>query len=63
MRNSSSHSEENDEPKQEYLAESAVDFYSTSSSDECTFQLPAEGPAQALVLHADGRDVELKRLR
>jgi hypothetical protein len=55
--------QENDEPKQEYLAESAVYFYSTSSSDECTFQLPAEGPAQALVLQLNGRDVELKRLR
>jgi hypothetical protein len=36
---------ENDEEKQEYLPESSQDFYSATSSDECTFQ-PAEGPAQ-----------------
>jgi hypothetical protein len=40
----------------------AVDFYSTSSSDECTFELPAGGPAQVLVPHLDGSDVKLKRL-
>jgi len=54
--------QENDEPKQEYGAESPQDFYSTSSSDECTFKLTGDGPAQALVLHIDGKDVELKRL-
>jgi CubicO group peptidase (beta-lactamase class C family) len=53
---------ENDEPKQELLAESAQDFYSTTSSDECTFK-PAEGQAQVMVLHLEGgRDIELKRL-
>jgi len=54
--------QEDDEPKQEYRPESPVDFYSTSSSDQCTFQLTGEGPAQVLVLHIDGKDVELKRL-
>lgn len=54
--------QENEEPKQELLAESAQDFYSTSSTDECTFK-PAEGPAQVMVLHLEGgKDVELKRL-
>jgi CubicO group peptidase (beta-lactamase class C family) len=54
--------QENDEPKQEYRAESPQDFYSTSSSDGCTFKLTGDGPAQALVLHIDEKDVELKRL-
>ena len=48
--------------KKEYRAESPQDFYSTSSSDECTFNLTGDGPAQAIVLHIDGKDVELKRL-
>jgi len=54
--------QENDEPKQEYHAESPQDFYSANSDDECTFKLDGKGPAQALVLHVDGKDVELKRL-
>jgi CubicO group peptidase (beta-lactamase class C family) len=53
---------EGDEPKQEYLAESPQDFYSSSSTDECTFR-PATGQAQVLVLHLDdGRNPELKRV-
>jgi CubicO group peptidase (beta-lactamase class C family) len=54
--------QENDEPKQELLPESPQDFYSTTSSDECTFKPADGGPAQVLVLHLEGRDVELKRL-
>jgi hypothetical protein len=53
---------ENDEPKQELLAEGPQEFYSASSSDECTF-MPADGnTAQVMVLHADGKDFTLKRL-
>ena len=54
--------QENDEPKQELLAESPQDFYSASSSDECTFQPAGPGPAQVLVLHLGGRNLELKRV-
>jgi len=54
--------QENDEPKQEYRADSPEDFYSISSSDECTFKLMGKDPAQALILHLDGKDLELKRL-
>jgi hypothetical protein len=54
--------QEGDEAKQEYLAESPTDFYSAASSDECSFKLPNEGPATALVLHLEGKDLELKRL-
>ena len=51
---------ENDEPKQEYFAESPNDFYSAVSSDECSFK-PETGQAQVLVLHLDnGQNQELK---
>jgi CubicO group peptidase (beta-lactamase class C family) len=53
---------ENDEDKQEYLAESPNDFYSATSTDECSFT-PETGPAQVLVLHLDnGQNPELKRM-
>jgi len=55
--------QENDEPKQELLAESPVDFYSASSSDECTFKPAGPGPAEVMVLHLGDKDVELKRLQ
>jgi hypothetical protein len=53
---------ENNEDKQEYLAESPSDFYSASSTDECSFKPADGGPAQVLVLRLeDGRSFELKR--
>jgi len=53
---------ENDEEKQLYLAENPNDFYSASSTDECSFK-PEKGPAQVLVLHLDnGQNPELKRM-
>lgn len=53
---------ENDEEMQEYLAESPNDFYSITSTDECSFK-PETGPAQVLVLHLDnGQNPELKRI-
>jgi len=54
--------QENGETPRDYLPESLQDFYSNTSSDECTFRLPATGPAEALILHLDGKDVELKRV-
>jgi CubicO group peptidase (beta-lactamase class C family) len=55
--------QEGTEPKQEYLAESPSDFYSSSSSDEVTFK-PATGPTQVMVLHLDNRqNPELKRVQ
>jgi CubicO group peptidase (beta-lactamase class C family) len=54
--------QENDESKQEYLPESGQDFYSATSTDECTFK-PEAGTVQVMVLHLDdGRNIELKRL-
>ena len=55
--------QENDEPKQELLAESPQDFYSANSSDECSFKPADGGPAQVLVLHLEDKDVELKRVQ
>jgi hypothetical protein len=55
--------QENDEPRQELLAESPLDFYSANSSDECSFKLSNDGAAQSLVLHLGGKDVELKRVQ
>ena len=55
--------QENDEPRQELLPESPLDFYSANSSDECSFKLSNDGVAQALVLHLGGKDVELKRVQ
>ena len=54
--------QENGQPKQEYLPESPNDFYSTSSSDECTFSPAGPDSAQVLVIHLEGRDLELKRI-
>jgi CubicO group peptidase (beta-lactamase class C family) len=53
---------EDDEDKQEYFAEGPNDFYSATSTDECSFK-PDTGPAQVLVLHLDnGQNPELKRV-
>jgi CubicO group peptidase (beta-lactamase class C family) len=52
--------QENDEPRQELLAETSQDFYSTTSADEYTFK-PAGGTAQILILHLGDKDLELKR--
>lgn len=54
--------QEGDEPKQELLAESSQDFYAPISGDEYSFK-PAEGVAQILVLHLEGKDLELKRVQ
>jgi CubicO group peptidase (beta-lactamase class C family) len=53
--------QENDEPKQQLLADSPQDFYSTNSSDEYTFK-PATGTAQVLILHLGDKDLELQRI-
>jgi hypothetical protein len=53
--------QENDEPRQQFLAESPQDFYSTTSTDEYTFKR-ASGTAQILILHLGDKDLELKRL-
>jgi CubicO group peptidase (beta-lactamase class C family) len=54
--------QENEEQRQEMAPESPQDFYSTTSSDECSFKPADSGVAQVLILHVDGKDIELKRL-
>jgi len=54
--------QENDEPRQELIPEGQQDFYSASSSDECSF-VPTDGtPYKAMILHVDGKDIRLERL-
>lgn len=53
--------QENDEPKQEFLAESPQDVYSRTSTDEYTFK-PASGTAEILILHLDDKDLQFKRV-
>ena len=53
--------QENDEPKQELLAETPSDFYSTSSGDTLTFQVDSAGKVSGLILHV-GKDIPVKRI-
>ncbi len=54
--------QQNDEPRQELIPDGQHDFYSASPSDECSF-IPADGPPyKAMVLHVDGKDIQLERL-
>ena len=55
--------QENDETPQELLAESEVDFFSTSSNDTCTFEVAGDGKVTGVVLHLDGRDVSIRKVK
>lgn len=52
---------QNPQDKKDFFPESPTDFYAKSSNDECSFRFET-GLAQVLILHLDGRDVELKRV-
>jgi CubicO group peptidase (beta-lactamase class C family) len=54
--------QENDEPKQDLLPESDTDFFSTASDDVMAFQTDSQGRATGIVLHADGKDIPIKRI-
>lgn len=54
--------QENDEPKQQLLGESDRDFFSATSDDSLTFEVDSQGRTTGLVLHADGRDIPVKRI-
>jgi len=54
--------QENDEPRQELGAESASRFFSKSSDDEYSFEFDSAGRATTMVLHADGKDIPIKRV-
>ena len=54
--------QENDEAKQDLLPESEKDFYSTSSDDGLTFSFDTQGKVTGMTLHADGRDIPIKKI-
>lgn len=54
--------QENDEPKQDLLPQSETDFFSTASDDVMTFESDSQGRVTAMVLHADGKDISIKRI-
>jgi CubicO group peptidase (beta-lactamase class C family) len=54
--------QENDEPKQELLPESEVDFFSTVADDVMTFQADSAGRVTGMTLHTDGKDIPIKRI-
>ena len=54
--------QENDEPKQDLLAESETDFFSTVADDAMTFQIDGQGKAIGMILHVDGKDISMKRI-
>jgi CubicO group peptidase (beta-lactamase class C family) len=54
--------QENDEAKQDLLPESETDFYSTASDDTMTFQVDSAGRATGMILHAEGKDIPIKRI-
>jgi hypothetical protein len=44
------------------LPESETDFFSATSEDGMTFQTDSRGRVTAMVLHADGKDISIKRI-
>jgi CubicO group peptidase (beta-lactamase class C family) len=54
--------QENDEPRQELIAESESKFFSKVNDDELTFQVDNQGRATTMVLHVDGKDIPIKRI-
>jgi hypothetical protein len=54
--------QENDEPKQDLMPESETDFFSTASDDVMTFESDSQGKVTAITLHAEGKDISIKRI-
>jgi hypothetical protein len=50
--------QENDE----LLPESETDFFSTVSTDTYTFEKDGDGKVTAMILHAGGKDIPIKRI-
>lgn len=55
--------QENGEPKQDIFPESQSDFFSKVSDDEVTFQFDSQTHAITMILHANGKDIPVKRLK
>jgi len=54
--------QQSDEPKQELRPESEPECFSTASDDAYTFEMNAKGEVTGMTLHADGRDIAIKRI-
>jgi serine-type D-Ala-D-Ala carboxypeptidase/endopeptidase len=50
------------EPKQDLLPESETDFFSATADDKYTFERDSNGKVTAMILHADGKDISIKRI-
>jgi hypothetical protein len=48
--------------KQDLLPESETDFFSPVADDAYTFETDRQGRVTAMVLHADGNDIPIKRI-
>ena len=53
--------QENDEPKQTLLPESATQFFSTASDDVIRFESDAQGHVTHLILRTGGQDIRIPR--
>jgi hypothetical protein len=53
--------QENDETQQELIPESERAFFSTTSTDEYTFDVDTHGQTTQMILHADGKDIPIKK--
>jgi CubicO group peptidase (beta-lactamase class C family) len=53
--------QENDEPKQDLIPESTTQFF-TIADDVYTFETDAQGRVTQMILHADGKDIPIKRI-
>ena len=54
--------QENDEPKQDLLPESETDFFSTASNDVMTFESDGQAKVTTMTLHAEGKEISIKRI-
>lgn len=54
--------QENNEPKQELFGETDRDFFAKVDDDAYTFEVDGQGRVTSMTLHADGRDIPLKRI-
>jgi serine-type D-Ala-D-Ala carboxypeptidase/endopeptidase len=53
--------QENDETPQELVPESDRAFFSTTSTDEYSFDVDAYGHTTQMILRADGKDILVKK--
>lgn len=54
--------QENDEPKQDLMAESERDLFSTRAADSYTFEINGEGKLTTMILRVHGKDIPIQRI-